>query len=159
MDGVEIIRRFFGNYVLISAVLGWFFAQFFKIFTGLFNDHKFRIRMMFTNGGMPSSHSSTVLALCTACGIQEGVGSPFFAISAVLAIIVMNDAFGVRYETGEQAKVINRIVKELFSGKGEEVNTGLKELVGHTPFQVLVGAILGVLVAVVYGLILGRLPL
>ena len=156
---MEFIKSLFGNYVLISAVFGWFFAQFCKIFTGLFNDHKFKISMMFSNGGMPSSHSSTVLALCTACAIQEGVGSAYFAISAVLAIIVMNDAFGVRYETGEQAKIINRIAKELFSGNGQEFNTGLKELVGHTPFQVLIGAILGVVVAVVYGLILGRLPL
>lgn len=155
---MKAIGAFFGNYVLISAVLGWFFAQFFKIFTGLFNDKKIHIRMMFSNGGMPSSHSATVLSLCTACGIQEGLGSAAFAISAVLAIIVMNDAFGVRYETGEQAKIINRIVKELFSGKGEEVNTGLKELVGHTPFQVLIGGILGVVVAVLYGLIRGVIP-
>ena len=155
---MKAIQAFFGNYVLISAVFGWMFAQFFKIFSGLFNDKKIHIRRMFSNGGMPSSHSATVLALCTACGIKEGLGSAAFAISAVLAIIVMNDAFGVRYETGEQAKIINRIVKEIFSGKGEEINTGLKELVGHTPFQVLVGAILGVIIAVVYGLILGVIP-
>lgn len=155
---MSIIRDLFGNYVLISAVLGWFLAQFLKIVTGLFSERKLDFRKMFSNGGMPSSHSATVLALCTACAIQEGIATPYFAISAVVAVIVMNDAIGVRYETGEQAKIINRITKELFSGKSEEFNTGLKELVGHTPFQVLMGAILGVIVAIVYALILGILP-
>ena len=155
---MKYIQDFFGNYLLVSAILGWMIAQFLKMFTGLLTNRKFSIRLMFSNGGMPSSHSSTVLALCTACAIQEGFASPAFAISAILAVIVMNDASGVRYETGEQAKIINRIAKELFSGKEEEFNTGLKELVGHTPFQVLMGALLGIVIAVVYGLILGVLP-
>jgi acid phosphatase family membrane protein YuiD len=156
---VNIIKSIFGNYVLISAVLGWMIAQILKIFTGLPEKRRLDPRLMFANGGMPSSHSATVLALCSACAIQEGFGSPYFAITAVLAIIVMNDASGVRYETGEQAKIINRITKELFSGNEKEINTGLKELVGHTPFQVLMGALLGIVVAVIYGLILGRIPL
>ena len=154
---MQLIRDFFGNYVLISAAIGWGSAQFFKIFSFWFSRKKFSLKMMFANGGMPSSHSATVLALCTACAIQEGLATPYFAISAVRAMIVMNDAFGVRYETGEQAKIINRITRELFSGKPDMVNTGLKELVGHTPFQVLIGALLGIVVAVLYGLILGVL--
>ena len=141
----------------MSAALGWFTAQFLKIFTVLFTTRKFHIKYMFINGGMPSSHSSTVLALCIACGIQEGVGSAYFAIAAVLAVIVMNDAFGVRYETGKQATILNRITKELFTGNTDGVNTQLKELVGHTPFQVLMGALLGIVVAVVYAFILGIL--
>ena len=152
---METIKSFFGNYVLISAVLGWMIAQVMKIFTGSFGTKKFNVLLMFENGGMPSSHSATVMALTTACVIQEGVGSVYFAIAAIMSIIVMNDAFGVRYETGEQAKILNRITKELFSGKPEEINTGLKELVGHTPFQVLIGAIVGVTTAIVYGLIVG----
>lgn len=154
---MNFIKELFGNYVLISAVFGWMLAQLLKIPTHVITARKFNIKMMFSNGGMPSSHSATVLALATACIIQEGIGSPYFAIAAVLAMIVMNDAFGVRYETGEQAKIINRITKELFSGKAEEINTGLKELVGHTPFQVLMGALLGIAVAVGYALILGIL--
>ncbi len=154
---MQLIKDFFCNYILVSAILGWCIAQFLKIFTGLFNNHKFNIRDMFANGGMPSSHSATVTALCTACAVQEGFGTPYFAITAVLAIIVMNDASGVRYETGEQAKIINRITKELFSGKGEEFNTGLKELVGHTPFQVVIGALLGIVIALGYGAIRGLL--
>ena len=144
--------------MLVSAILGWLIAQFLKIFTGMISNRKFNILMMFSNGGMPSSHSATVLALCSAAAIQYGFGSAPFAISAILAVIVMNDASGVRYETGEQAKIINRIAKELFSGKEEDFNTGLKELVGHTPFQVAMGALLGILIAVVYGIIMGVLP-
>lgn len=151
------IKELFGNYMLISAVLAWFMAQIFKIFTGSFRNQKFSFKWMFANGGMPSSHSACVLALGTSCIIQEGVGSPYFAIAAIFTIIVMNDAVGVRYETGEQTKIINRIVKEIFSGKPEEINTGLKELVGHTPLQVAMGAVLGIAVAIVYGLILGVL--
>ncbi len=154
---MEVIKEFFENYILISAALGWFTAQFLKIFTGLFNTKKINLKLIFSNGGMPSSHSSTVLALCTACAVQCGVGSPYFAISGVVAMIVMNDAFGVRYETGEQAKIINRITRELFSGKSEEFNTGLKELVGHTPFQVLMGGLLGIAVAIGYAFALGIL--
>ena len=154
---MEQIKAFFGNYLLISAVFGWMIAQFMKIFTGAFSGQGFHIKHMFANGGMPSSHSSTVLALTTASAVQYGAGSAVFAISAILSIIVMNDAFGVRYETGEQAKILNRITKELFSGKAEEINTGLKELVGHTPFQVLVGAIVGIITALIYGWIIGVL--
>lgn len=151
----DFIRDLFLNYVLISAALGWFSAQLLKLVGGVITTKKFNIGLLFSNGGMPSSHSATVLALATACIIQEGVGSPYFAIAAVLAMIVMNDAFGVRYETGKQATIINRITRELFSGNTDEFNTGLKELVGHTPFQVLMGALLGIFVAIVYALILG----
>ena len=154
---MKLIKDFFGNYVLMSAVLGWCIAQFLKLFSGTFSTRKFHIKYMFANGGMPSSHTATVLALTTALAVQEGFASHAFAIAAVLSVIVMNDAFGVRLETGKQATIINRIVKELFSGKPEEINTGLKELVGHTPFQVLVGGIVGVIVALLYGLAVGVL--
>lgn len=159
MPVLNVIKDFFGNYLIMSATLGWFCAQFIKIFTGWFSHKKFSIKMLFANGGMPSSHSSTVLALSIACAIQEGVASAPFAICAILSVIVMNDAFGVRYETGEQSKVINKIVHELFNGSPEEWDTGLKELVGHTPFQVLMGALLGVAVAIVYGLIIGQITI
>ena len=154
---MEVVKIFFGNYMLISAVFGWLSAQIIKIFTGWFSHKRLSIKMLFSNGGMPSSHSATILALTTACAIHEGVGSAAFAISAVVSIIVMNDAFGVRYETGEQSKIINRIVREIFTGSPEEMNTGLKELVGHTKLQVVMGALLGITVALVYALILGEL--
>ena len=146
---IQFFKDFFSNYLLMSALIGWFIAQIVKTIICLFNKEKVGLSMLiFSNGGMPSSHSATVTALCTASFIQEGAASPTFAISLILAAVVMIDASGVRYETGKQAQILNKITKELFSGKPEEFNTGLKELVGHTPFQVLVGAALGIVIAI-----------
>ena len=145
---LESVKDFFGNYMLMSAIVAWLCAQIIKIFTGVFQNRKVSLRViLFSTGGMPSSHAAAVVALATSIGLSQGFGSPFFAVAGVLSVIVMIDASGVRYETGKQATIINRITKELFSGKMEEVNTGLKELVGHTPFQVFMGFLLGILVA------------
>ena len=150
-----VFKEFFGNYVMMCALCGWFVAQILKFIVNIFRrDEIHYLTLLFSSGGMPSSHSSTVVGLCVGSGIMYGVGSPIFAVSAVLAMIVMIDASGVRYETGEQAKILNRITKELFSGDPDMVNTGLKELVGHTPFQVIMGAITGVMVAVVLAFIM-----
>lgn len=143
------IYDFFNNYLLISALTGWLVAQILKVFTGMFSKEKFSLtRLLFSNGGMPSSHSATVMALSIAALLGEGVGSPAFAICAILSIIVMNDAVGVRQETGKQSRVINEIMRQMSSGKPEDVETGLKELVGHTPLQVVMGALTGACVAV-----------
>ena len=145
---LDSIKNFFGNYMLMSAVVAWLSAQIIKIFTGVFQNKKMSLRvLLFSAGGMPSSHAAAVVALATAVGLSQGFGTPMFAVSGVLSVIVMIDASGVRYETGKQATIINRITKELFSGKMEEINTGLKELVGHTPFQVVMGFVLGIVVA------------
>ena len=133
----------------MSAIVGWFCAQLIKVIIELFQkDRKNLLQIFFSTGGMPSSHSSSVVSLCIACAIGAGLASPYFAITLVLAGVVMIDASGVRYETGKQAQLLNKITKELFKGNAEEFNSGLKELVGHTPFQVLMGALLGVAVAV-----------
>ncbi len=129
----------------MSAVCGWLGAQLIKSVIALLSREKLTVtQILFSNGGMPSSHSAAVMGLATACLIQEGVGSPIFAVAALLAFIVMNDAMGVRYETGEQAKILNRITEKLFSGEPDQINTGLKEMVGHTPFQVIMGGLLGI---------------
>ena len=148
---MQQIEEFFGNYLLMSASLGWFGAQIIKVFTGMFKERKFNIvTLLFSTGGMPSSHSAVVCALATASIILLGWGSPVTAVTIALAIIVMIDASGVRYETGKQAQVINTLIKELFStGNTPEVfNMKLKELVGHTPFQVVMGALFGVVSAI-----------
>ena len=143
------IYDFLDNYLLISALTGWIVAQILKVFTGMFSKEKFSFtRLLFSNGGMPSSHSATVMALSVAALLGEGVGSPAFAICAILSIIVMNDAVGVRQETGKQSKVINEIMRKMSTGRHEDVETGLKELVGHTPLQVIMGALTGACVAV-----------
>lgn len=135
---------FVSNYPLLSAGAAWCIAQVLKVFTNLVHARRLDLKMMFASGGMPSSHSATVCALTTACAVRYGFASAELAISLVFAAVVMRDASGVRWETGEQAKLINKMMKELFSGKPEEIDTGLKELVGHTPFQVLMGALLGI---------------
>ena len=154
---MDILKDWLNNYVLWSATAGWIIAQIIKSTIDLIYKKKVSVKdFFFSSGGMPSSHSSTVMALTVACAIHDGLGSATFAISAILAIVVMIDARGVRYETGEQAKILNRISRELFSGKPELMNTGLKELVGHTPFQVVMGAILGVAIAVGLAFLMGQ---
>lgn len=138
------------NYYLISATSAWLLAQIIKVFTGFFKEQKFTVKaLLFGTGGMPSSHTATVAGLCTACALGEGFGSSSFAIAGVLAIIVMIDATGVRRETGKQSRALNIIVEELF--KSDDVrtfDTHFKELIGHTPLQVIFGFITGVAVAI-----------
>ena len=154
MDKVwDGVKAFFGNYMLVSAIFGWLSAQIIKIFTNLFVKKKLDLTMFFANGGMPSSHSSTVVALSIAAAIQYGLASPGFAISGVLAVIVMNDAFGVRWQASKQAQIINKMIVELFQNT-DQFDVKLKEIIGHTPFQVFMGALLGLVVALVYALIL-----
>ena len=143
------------NYCLICVGVAWIMAQIIKVFTGYFSsDEKFSLTKFFCGtGGMPSSHSATVMSLLVSSAIQYGFAEFHVAVSFLLAIIVMNDAMGVRYETGKQAKVINELVKEIFSGQSTDINKNLKELVGHTPIQVFVGAILGAIVPFIMNLI------
>ena len=147
---LDSIKDFFGNYMLMSAVVAWLSAQIIKIFTGAFQNRKMSLKtLLFSSGGMPSSHAAAVVALAISAGLSQGFGSPIFAVCGIFSIIVMIDASGVRYETGKQSQVINKMVEELFAGDMDMLNIGLKELVGHTPFQVFMGALLGVAVAAI----------
>lgn len=147
MDKIIKVQDIFLNYPLMCAAVAWLLAQIIKGFTGAFHDRKFSIAtFLFGCGGMPSSHSSAVMALAVACIIQYGWFSSQFAIAAVLAAIVMRDASGVRRETGEQSRVINMILNELIEGKSKDIDANLKEIMGHTPLQVFVGALLGIAV-------------
>ena len=142
------IQDLITNYYLISAVSGWFIAQILKIFTGFFKEQKFSVKaLLFGTGGMPSSHTATVAALSTACAIGQGFDSAVFAISVVLAIIVMIDATGVRRETGKQSRALNIIIEEFFTSDNKTFDTQFKELIGHTPLQVVFGFLTGLVVA------------
>lgn len=147
---MNFLYELFHNVVFVSAVLGWFIAQVLKTIIHLFITKKFVAERMVGSGGMPSSHSATVCGLATATGIIYGGGSIEFALAVVFAIVVMHDAMGVRRETGIQAKVINEML-EVFTNMGKKMSPEekLKEFVGHTPLQVLAGAILGILTAVI----------
>lgn len=132
------------NYMLICAVSGYFLAQILKIVIGFIRDRKLDMKLMFASGGMPSSHASTVAALCISCARLHGVGSPLFAITFILASVVMYDAAGVRRAAGEHAKILNQLMKGLTSGDPTLAEASLKELIGHTPLQVVMGALLGI---------------
>ena len=147
---MNFFDHLFSNEIFVAAALGWLIAQILKTLIHMALTRQFVAERMVGSGGMPSSHSSTVCALVTSTFLKYGSGSFEFAIAAILAIIVMYDAIGVRRETGIQAKVLNEMI-ELFShmGKGVSIEEKLKEFVGHTPLQVLAGAILGILIALV----------
>lgn len=147
---MDFFQEIAENYILISAICGWSAAQILKTLIHLLVNKKFQAERLVGSGGMPSSHSATVCALATATAFECGVSSPLFAIAVILAIIVMYDARGVRRETGKQAQVLNDLLKA-FADMGRtdlKADEKLKELVGHTPLQVLAGAILGICIAV-----------
>lgn len=137
------------NIIFMSAITGWFVAQVLKTIIHIIVNKQFVAERLVGGGGMPSSHSATVCALATATGIRYGGGSFEFALAAVFAIVVMYDAMGVRQETGKQGKVLNEMM-EIFTqmGKNIDAEKALKEFVGHTPLQVLMGAILGIIIAI-----------
>lgn len=146
MDDRNFWESLLHNFPLVCAASGWLIAQLLKVFTGIFKLRKFSVTgLLFGTGGMPSSHSAAVCALAIACGFYAGWGSAPFAVSVLFAIIVMVDATGVRRETGEQSKVLNRIMRDLMTSDDyDDIDRNLKELVGHTPLQVAVGALVGI---------------
>ncbi|XP_030544319.1 uncharacterized membrane protein YuiD [Rhodamnia argentea] len=135
------------NLPLISAFLAFALAQFLKLFTTWFKERRWDSKRMLGSGGMPSSHSATVTALAVAIGLQEGTGGSAFAIAVVLACVVMYDASGVRLHAGRQAELLNQIVCEFPPEHPLSTVRPLRELLGHTPLQVVAGAILGCVVA------------
>ena len=138
-----------GNQVLVSAVVGWTVAQVLKTLIDFALNKSFNAERLVGSGGMPSSHSATVCGLTTA-GLKYGAGSFEFAISFILAMVVMYDAVGVRQETGKQARLLNSILLENpLKLSSEVLQQKLKEYVGHTPIQVVAGAILGIVLALV----------
>ncbi|MCM1145759.1 MAG: divergent PAP2 family protein [Blautia sp.] len=144
---MNFLQGILENPILVAAVMGWFVAQVLKTIIHLMVTKEFVWERMIGSGGMPSSHSATVCALATAAGMRCGSRSFEFALSVIMAIIVMHDAMGVRRETGIQAKVLNEMMA-WFRERGTKMSREdkLKEFVGHTPLQVWMGALLGVLV-------------
>jgi acid phosphatase family membrane protein YuiD len=133
----------FNNQVLLAAFFAWALAQISKTMYELLRQRKLVISRLVSSGGMPSSHSALVTGLATATGRQLGVASTAFAITVVLAAIVMYDAAGVRRAVSIQARIINQMIEEAHQGSlhGEK---RLRELIGHTPIQVFVGGLLGI---------------
>lgn len=147
---MNFFRDLFSNCIFASAAWGWLFAQILKTIIHLILNKKFVAERLVGGGGMPSSHSATVCALSTAAYINYGASSYEFAIALILALIVMYDAMGVRRETGIHASVLNDMLQafEKMGHKELSAEDKLKEFVGHTPLQVLIGAILGIVIAI-----------
>lgn len=131
--------------IFIVAFVSWFLAQFLKIFTG----GKIRLKDFFASGGMPSSHSSSTMGLTAACGIMLGFDSAVFIVALIFTLVVMYDAANVRLQAGKHAEIINDLVEYVRIHKEFDADE-LKEIIGHEPFEVLMGALLGIAVAVAY---------
>lgn len=142
-------KMFVTNKYIIVPIILWFGIQLFKLIYDLCTTKKFNFKRILGAGGMPSSHSAVVTSLATLIGKNMGVDSPIFALSLIFAFIVMYDACGVRRAAGKQAKLLNEIVNT--PGLSSlEVQGKLQEALGHTPIQVFVGALIGVIAGLIF---------
>lgn len=135
------------NSTLTACLISWALAQGSKVVIDLVRERRLNLRSLATAGGMPSAHSATVVALATSVGLQNGLSSATFALAAVFAAVVMYDAAGVRRAVSVQARILNRMLEEMM--EAQQFNERrLRELIGHTPFEVFVGALLGLVSAI-----------
>ena len=154
---MQFIKELFSvNEILTVSIVGWFVAQVLKTVINFILLGKFQLERMWGDGGMPSAHSATVCAMAIVTGRSAGISSPIFAVACFVAIITMHDAMGVRHETGEQAKVLNQMIAQWIDVSEKNApflqNMHLKEMVGHTPLQVCMGGLLGILTGVLCNL-------
>ena len=146
MQGImEFIREY--KYIIVPFLV-WFGIQLFKFLYDIVKEKKFNFKRLMQAGGMPSSHSAVVVVLTTMIAKAEGLTSPLFGVSLIFSFVVMYDAAGVRRAAGKQAKLLNKIV-ETPGLSGVEVSERLVEVLGHTPVQVIVGALIGLLVGII----------
>ena len=137
------------NKFLVIPVFMWISIQTFKVLTDLVKTGKFNFKRILGAGGMPSSHSAVVTSVATLIGRYEGTDTPIFALSVIFACVVMYDAAGVRRAAGKQAKLLNKLV-ETKGLNGVQVQEKLVEVLGHTPLQVFVGAVLGIIAGLIF---------
>ncbi|MGL5416977.1 MAG: divergent PAP2 family protein [Clostridium sp.] len=143
----------FENNLLVLSIFSMLFAQFLKIPIGYIIDRKINFKRIFETGGMPSSHSAFIVSLTVGIARKNGIHSSIFALSLVMAFIVMYDAMGIRRAAGQHAKLLNIIVENEEADKKLGLpQIKLKELLGHTPFEVLGGAILGIIIGLIFPL-------
>ena len=142
----EPITAFLSNRHLLTALAAMAIAQFLKVLFNRWRTKSWTTALFFSTGGMPSSHSALAVALMVSIGLHEGFGTPIFAACAVLAMVVMHDAAGIRQAAGKQAEAINFLFSKL-EDQGIKLDTKLKELLGHRPIEVFAGAALGLIIA------------
>jgi len=143
----EIFTEIFQNKIFMTTLSAWVIAQIVKVTIGVIRQKRFDFRWLVGTGGMPSSHAAGASCLATAVGLEYGFSSAYFALAASFAIVVMFDAQGVRRATGKQARILNKITEDIYwQGR---INEGrLREFMGHTPVEVIVGFLLGVTIAI-----------
>lgn len=147
---MNVLSELLHNYVMIAAMSSWATAQICKFILNYVMDKKLNFERLSGAGGMPSAHSATVTALMISCARLEGVGSTFFAIAVVIAAVTIYDAMGVRHEAGEHAKIINQMLKQSSEEEADDPDyKELKEMLGHTPLEVVGGVFLGILVPLI----------
>jgi len=145
---IKMFYDIFTNRFLVIPIVAWAIAQILKMLVALFQGKGFDFRYLVSSGGMPSSHSAIVTALATTIGILQGFASVEFGIAVILASIVLYDSAGVRQSVGQQSIVLNRIVREIRLRQPiTKLEADLRELIGHTPFQVVIGGLLGIIIA------------
>ncbi|MBE6991899.1 MAG: divergent PAP2 family protein [Ruminococcaceae bacterium] len=147
---MNYVNQFLSNRTSMACLTAWFLAQFIKIIIELIIYKKLDFRRIMGSGGMPSSHSSLVCCMAASVGKYVGLDQPLFAVAAVMAFIVMYDALNVRRAAGEQAKVLNYMMLNWKDLKPEMFSNELKELLGHTPIQVFVGALMGITIGILF---------
>lgn len=142
----NIFIQLLSNKIFITTLLTWLIAQSIKVLIGVIRQKKFDFRWFVGTGGMPSSHVAGASCLATAVGLDYGFDSVYFALAASFAIVVMFDAQGVRRATGKQARILNKLMEDIY-WKGKVHEGRLRELIGHTPIEVIGGFLLGVIIA------------
>lgn len=146
---MKIFEQFITNKYIYIPFLVWFMIQIFKVIWDLVETKKFNFKRIMGAGGMPSSHSAVVVCLAVMIGKSQGFNTPIFAIALIFALVVMYDAAGVRRAAGKQATLLNKLI-ETPGLTGIQVSEKLVEVLGHTPFQVFVGALIGVIVGCIF---------
>lgn len=148
---MEILKEVYSNQPLIVALVTWFLTQSLKFIVNIIKRRRLDFKLLVATGGFPSSHSAIVSALAASVGLNFGFSSPLFALSAVLAGVVISDARGIRQAAGKQAEVLNKIIEDLYQKKKLKVER-VREFLGHTSLEVFYGILLGVLIAVLFSI-------
>ena len=143
----DIFVQIAKNKIFMTTLIAWIVAQTLKVIFGVIKQKKFDFRWFVGTGGMPSTHAAGVSCLATAVGLECGFDSVYFAIALVFTLVVMFDAQGVRRATGRQAGILNKIMDDIY-WQGRIQENQLRELIGHTPVEVIVGALLGITIAI-----------
>lgn len=144
----EVLTQLIRNKILMTTLSAWVIAQAIKVTIGVIRQRKFDFRWFVGTGGMPSSHAAGASCLATAIGLEYGFSTVYFALAASFALVVMFDAQGVRRASGKQAHILNRIMEDIYwQGRIDEAR--LRELIGHTPVEVIAGFLLGITIAIV----------